>query len=66
MQHSDEVRARMIVYEKSIHAIYTERIAEARRKIRQKGSATTRPQKASYEGAVKEYLRRVSVQQIYR
>jgi hypothetical protein len=61
---SDEVRARMIAHRNSIHAIYIEKKYEAHRKNRKKGSTKKQP-KGSYEGATKEYLRRVSLQLIY-
>ncbi len=64
MEHSKEVRARIMVNKKSIDAIYTEKIAVERRKGRRKGSTKKQP-KVSYEWATREYLRRVSVQRIY-
>ena len=64
MQHSFDARARMRVYQSRVNAIYTEMHDEAIRKGRRKGK-TARHRKATHEGAAKEYLRRVSVQQIY-
>ena len=64
MQHSAEARARAVGCQKSIHAIYVEMKDEASRKQRRKGSTKNLP-KVSYERATREYLRRVSLQQIY-
>ena len=64
MKHLDDTRARMIVYQKGVSAILAEMQDKASRKNRKRGG-TARHRKATHEGAAKEYLRRVSVQQIY-
>ena len=65
MKHIDDARARMIAYQKSVSAIFTEMQEEVRRKSRKTRGGIATHRKASYEGAAKEYLRRVSMQQIY-
>ena len=64
MKHIDDACGRMIVYQRGVSAILTEMQDKVGRKNRKRGG-TARHRKATHEGAAKEYLRRVSVQQIY-
>ena len=62
MKHIDDACGRMIVYQKGVSAILTEMQDKVERKGRKKKGGIATRRKASYEGAAKEYLRRVSMQ----